>query len=176
MLNRQEKEAVVTSLKEKFAQSQGSFLVGVQGLTVEELQTLRKQVRDKGGSVQVAKVRLVKRALLGSDDASADLDPYLKDQIAVVFFQEPISVAKALADFAKNNEKLRLVAGCVESDVVGAAQIKSLAAIPPREILLGHLLAAVQGPLSGLVYVLGQVVERSETKSESVQDGQEVQA
>ncbi len=165
MLNRQEKEAVVASLRERFSQSNGSFLVGVQGLTVEELQKLRNLVRQKGGSLQVAKVRLVKKALLGSEEQS-DLMPYLKEQIAVVFFQEPLSIAKTLSDFAQINQKLRLVAGRVESDLVDASEIKALGALPPREVLLGQLIAAVQGPLAGVVFVLGQVVEQSEKKTE----------
>ncbi len=161
MLNRQEKEAVVASLREKFAQSQGSYLVGVQGLTVEELQKLRKQVAQKGGSLQIAKNRLVKLALFGSED-QGELSPYLKEQIAVVFFNEPIGVAKTLTDFAKDNQKLRVVVGCVESDIVNAGEIKALAAIPPREVLLGQLVAAIQSPLVGMVYVLEQMIAKAE--------------
>src|SRR5436190_23697897 len=108
-MNRQQKELVIKELHECFKNSSSSFLVGVKGLSVKQTQLLRSGLRQKGGQLKVAKVRLIKRAV---DTASfgKDLTPFLKDQIGVVFAdQEPSAVAKVLYDFSKENVALDLI-------------------------------------------------------------------
>lgn len=76
-------------------------------------------------------------------------------QFAIVFsFQDPLSGVKAASAFAKANEKVKLLGGYFESQVMDETQVKALATIPPREELLGMLLRAMQGPATGLVRVL----------------------
>src|SRR5689334_5789492 len=116
-MNRQQKETVVELFNKDFSASKGSFFVDYCGLTVVQMQQLRRQLREKGGSLKVAKMRLVKRALKGVADFE-ELSSYCKNQVGVVFAHDAAqvsNVAKTLADFAKENEALNLVVGCLDA-------------------------------------------------------------
>ncbi len=159
-MNRQEKEVMISLLKDGFTTSSASFVVNVSGLTVSQLETLRKKVRQEGGKVQVAKVRLMKRALQNSEYAES-LDPYLKKQIALVFAKnEAPALAKLICGFAKEYEAFSIVAGCMESTVLDQDAVKRIASLPPREVLLAQLLATMNAPVSGLVVSLHQTIAK----------------
>lgn len=159
-MNRQQKEAMISLLKDGFVDSSASFIVNVNGLTVEQLESLREKVRQEGGKVQVAKVRLMKRALENSEYAQ-ELEPYLKKQIALVFaHKEAPAIAKVICGFAKEHEAFSIVAGCMESSVFGQDAIKKIASLPPREVLLAQLAATLNAPMSGLVVSLHQVIAK----------------
>ncbi len=83
-MNRQEKTELVTALKDQFSKSSGSVVVGYKGLTVNQLQKLRKGIRQNKGSFKVTKARLMKLAAQDIDNAQL-LIPYFKDQIGLVF-------------------------------------------------------------------------------------------
>lgn len=159
-MNRQQKEAVISSLKENFETSSASFVVGVNGLTVSQFETLKKDLRKEGGSLKVTKVRLMKRALDGASYAQ-DLEPFLKEQIALVFAkQEAPSVAKVLCGFAKDHEKFAIVAGCMEDAVIDSAAVKTIASLPSREVLLAQLAGTLNAPIVGFASVLHQMLAR----------------
>src|SRR5580698_3870453 len=105
-MNRQEKEQVIKSLKNEFAESQASFLVGYKGLTVAQVQALRRKLRSQGGEFKVVKARLMKRAAEGVVGAQ-ELEPYFKNQVALVFVNKEVApIAKTLVDFSKENTAL----------------------------------------------------------------------
>ncbi|MDP3889393.1 MAG: 50S ribosomal protein L10 [bacterium] len=153
-MDRQQKELVVQNLRTQFEKSSASFLVGLKGLSVVQTQKLRSELREKGGTLTVAKMRLVKRAI--ADKAYCDsLAPFLKDQIGIVFVsQESPSVAKILNNFAKDHESLRLVAGCLEEQVLDKQAVVKFALLPSREVLIAQVYVAIKAPLAGLVGVL----------------------
>lgn len=159
-MNRQEKTSLVASLKEDFAKSEAAFLVGYKGLSVAKMQTLRREIRAKGGKLKVAKNRLVRLAV--SDvDGVCDLSDHLKDQLGVVFAsQEFTQVAKVLTDFSESNPALSLVAGCLESEFIDKEKISLLASLPSKDILLGQLCGTLQAPVSGFASVLNTLVVR----------------
>lgn len=150
-MNRQEKEAVVSELKDSFAGSTGLFIVGYRGMSVAKLQSLRKMVRQNNGHLKVAKVRLVKRAIEGLP-GSEELASLLREQVALVFAeQESPAIAKAISDFAKANEALKIVAGYIDAAVLPAAAVSRIAALPSREVLLAQLCGTLKAPMSRLV-------------------------
>ncbi len=153
-MNRQQKELVVKTLRENFQKSDGSFLIGLKGLSVAQIQELRTNLREQGGVLKVSKVRLMKRAI--GDIACGDgLMPYLKEQIGVVFAQkESPAVAKVLHDYSKQHKALSLVAGCVEAQVLDKQTVIYIASLPSKEILLVQVCGAIKSPLVGLVFVL----------------------
>ena len=124
-MNRNEKELVVESLRGDFRKSQATFLVGVQGLTVSQLQQLRRNLREHKGKMRVAKNTLAK--IVAHDiPGMQELAPYLKRQIAIVFAMgESPAVAKVLWSVAQENEKVALVAGSFESRIIDKEMIKS---------------------------------------------------
>lgn len=153
-MNRQQKELVVQLLKENFTQSPASFVVGYKGLTVNEMQSLRKKLRAQGGNLKVTKARLMKIA--ASDIAGSDaLKPYFKEQIGVVFAtQEAPAVAKVLYDFAKDHSALQIIVGQFESQVLDAQTIGRIATLPSREQLLAQLCGTLMAPITRLAIVL----------------------
>jgi len=153
-MNRQQKEELVATLRDLFSRSNAAFLVRYQGLTVDGMQQLRSDIREKGGTLRVAKARLFKRAI--SDlEGFRELDAHLKDQVGFAFsFEDFPGVAKALHTFSKENDQLKLLVGCVEADFVDTAGIVRIASLPPKAELLARACGAIKGPLSGLVMVL----------------------
>lgn len=150
-MNRQEKETVISVLKEDFAHSTGLFIVGYRGMTVAQMQNLRKKVRQNQGHLKVAKVRLVKRAIEGLP-GSEDLAPLLREQVALVFAgKESPAIAKVINDFAIENAALKIVAGYIDAAVLPANAVSRIALLPSREILLAQLCGTLKAPMSRLV-------------------------
>lgn len=157
-MNRQQKADVVQSLRGSFEGSQASFLVGYKGLTVQQLLELRRGLRRNGGSMKVAKARLMKRAADGMKFAE-DFTPLFKDQIGIVFAaNDAAAIAKFLYDFSKKNNNLTVVAGCVEDCVIDAQSVLRIATLPSREVLLGQLAGTLQAPITSFARVLQQLI------------------
>lgn len=159
-MNRSGKEAVVASLQNQFSQSESAFLVGVQGLTVDQFSQLRKQLREKDARLQVAKVRLMKRALQGVENVDA-LNPYLRQQIGFVFAKKDTTgVAKVLHDFSKTVDLLKIVAGAMDGAILDAHSVITIASLPSKEILLSQVARGLQAPTANFVGVLHQLLAR----------------
>lgn len=158
-MNRTEKEAVIQLLHDSLLKNQSSFLVNYQGLSVNQMQSLRAGLREKGANLRVAKARLMKRAVDGVEGAD-QLMPFLKDQIAMVFSQEAPSAAKVLYDFSKKNENLELVVGLFESNLYDAQALGRIASLPPREILLAQVCGTLKAPITKTVGLLNMLIVR----------------
>lgn len=158
-MNRQQKSEFVESLKKDFTASESAFLVSYKGLSVSQLESLRKDLRAQGARLQIAKMRLVKRAVEGLD--SQVLVPMLQEQLGLVFVaQESPSVAKVLSKFAKDNEALALMGGCLGARALDKDAVLSLAKLPSREQLLAQLCGTLQAPIAGFASVLSQQLSR----------------
>lgn len=154
-MNRQQKVSVIELLASDYTKSQAVFLVGFRGMTVEQLQKLRRQLRQNGGHLKVAKMSLMRRVVEESASVCDALMPYLKDQCALVFADNDVStIAKTLQTIAKENEKLTLVAGCFESQLLSREAIVRIASLPTREVLLAQLCGTIQAPASRLASLL----------------------
>lgn len=157
-MNRQQKTELIDSLKNDFKNSQASFLVGYKGLSVSQMQELRRAIRANGGHLKIAKNRLVKRAI-GEVDGVCELESHLKDQLGVVFAtNEFTQVAKVLSNFSKENPALSLVVGCLESEIIDENKILQLALLPSRDVLLGQVCATLNAPIAGLARSLNAVI------------------
>ena len=150
---RPEKEATVAELKEKFSRAQAVVLTNYRGLTVAEMTELRKKLREAGLEYKVAKNTLTRLAV--QDFVGGGLDAYLPGPTGLAFsYNDPVTPAKILSDFAKTHKALEIKAGVLENKVIDAAGVKALAELPPREVLIAQLLGVLQGPIRGLVTVL----------------------
>lgn len=157
-MNRQEKQKVIELIKNEFEKSQASFVVDMQGMSVEEVQGLKKKLYDKGGKFKVAKNTLLK---IATHDMAGlnELAPYFKDQIAIVFSEkETPAIAKILFSISKENEKLKIKAGTLDKKIIDKSQVEVLATLPSREVLLAHLLGTLNAPITGYVTVLNQLI------------------
>lgn len=159
-MNRQEKECLIQSLRDDFVKSHAMFIVNVHGLTVSQVQQLRKNLYDQHGKMRVAKntlARKVAKEFLGIND----LAPHLKNQVALVFaMEESPVIAKIVCAASQENEKVQVIAGCFESKTISAEMVKFLASLPPRQILLAQVCGSIKAPLTRHVSVLNQVLVR----------------
>ena len=130
------------------------------GLTVGQMQQLRRRLREKGGALKIAKMRLVRRALAHVDGAEGLLS-HCKNQLGVVFAYDSAEVsgiAKALKDFSKKNEALGLVVGCVDAQLLDAMAISRIASLPSKEVLLAQVCGTLNAPLTSLVCGLNSIM------------------
>lgn len=146
----------VAELKERFAGVQTAVLTEYRGLTVRQLSDLRKQLKGASAEYKVVKNRLARIAL--KDSALDGLGKHLTGPTGVAYTRhDPVSVAKALQAFVKNNPALTIKVGVVEGKVLEPSALKSLADLPSKEALRAQLVGALQGPMSKLVTLLTAV-------------------
>jgi large subunit ribosomal protein L10 len=148
-----EKHASVAELKEKLGNVKGAVLADYRGLNVADATKLRRTLREAGVEFRVVKNTMTRIA--ANEVGIQGLDTYLEGPTAIAFgFDDPVSAAKVLAEFAKGNKNLVIKAGIVEGKVVDEAGVKALAALPPREVLIAKMLGSMQAPITGFVNVL----------------------
>lgn len=147
------KEDTVTEIKDRFARATGVILVDYRGLSVKELQGLRRKLRESGSELRVYKNTLTEIAM--RELAMPDLGSLLEGPSAFTFcYGDPVAPAKALVAFQKEHHALELKGGFIEHSVTDAAGVKALAALPSREELVAKLLGTMMNPVGGFVRVL----------------------
>jgi large subunit ribosomal protein L10 len=152
-----EKVVAVTELHDKFARAVSAVLADFRGLTVQELTDLRQQLREASLELAVVKNTLARLAV--QETAFEKLSPYLKGPTSITFsYRDTVGPAKILSAYVKKQPKLAVRAGLFEGEVVPAEKISEIADLPPRDVLLAQTLAAMQGPLAGLVGTLQGVL------------------
>jgi ribosomal protein L10 len=136
-----------------------AILTEYSGLTVEELTTLRRQLRQSRCEFKVVKNTLAKRAISGT--AFQALQSHFQGPVAVAFgFSDPVASTKVLTKFSEGQEKLKIKVGVIEGQVLDLKGIQSVASLPSREVLLGQLLNRMQFPLYGTVGSLSQLLRK----------------
>jgi large subunit ribosomal protein L10 len=153
-LERAEKRGVVTALHDVFAKTGVVVVAHYAGLTVAQMTKLRSEMRSAGGRVKVAKNRLVKLALEGTDAKGiADL---LKGPTCLAFSDDPVAAPKIAVKFAKANEKFVILGGSMGSTALDAKGVNSLADLPSLDELRGTLIGLLQAPASKIARTLNE--------------------
>lgn len=152
-----EKVEAVSELHEKFARAVSAVLADFRGLTVQEITDLRQQLRDASLELAVVKNTLARLAV--QETAFEKLSPYLKGPTSITFsYRDSVAPAKVLSAYGRRQPKLAVRAGLFEGELVPAEKIAEIADLPPRDVILAQALAAMQGPLAGLVGTLEGVL------------------
>lgn len=155
-VDKDKKQLNINELRGLFEASQAVFLTHYRGLTVKQLEELRRALKEAGGAYRVAKNTLVTLAVSGTDNES--LAPELKGPTGLVFANEdPAAAAKALCEIAKKYDKLEIRGGVLAGKFLTPADVDALSKLPSREQMLGMFVGVVQGPLRNLVGVLSGV-------------------
>jgi len=149
---RADKQAAVAEIAESFSESAGAVLTEYRGLTVKELQDLRRSLGENA-SYAVVKNTLAK---LAAKEAGIDgFDDLLTGPTAIAFIKgDVVEAAKGLRDFAKANPTLVIKGGVLDGNLLDTAEIGKLADLESREVLLGKLAGAMLASLSQAVYLL----------------------
>lgn len=152
-LSREQKEQLVDDYQNNLAKAPHVLLLDYKGVTVNQDTELRRRIRDAGGTYAVVKNRLVLRVIDGQPLES--LKDRLEGPTAAAFCQEdPVGLAKAVTDFAKDVPAIEIKGGLVEGQLVEAEEVKQIAALPSRDELVTKLVFLLQSPITGLVNTL----------------------
>jgi len=170
-LTREEKAELLQEYEQGLATTSHAFLLGYQGIKVPQVTALREKVRQSGGSYVVVKNTLAMRAIDGA--ALEQLKEHFVGPTAVAFGSDPVALAKALTDFAKDVPVLQFKAGLVEGRAIAAEQIKDIAALPSREVLITKLLFLMQSPIVRFARVLAAVPQSFVTVLDQVRQKKE---
>jgi large subunit ribosomal protein L10 len=151
-VDRAAKKELVATLSEVFKASNVVVVAHYAGLTVAQMQALRRQAKQAGASVKVAKNRLAKIAL--DETNSAVIAPLLKGPTVLAYSGDPVAAPKVLSEFAKANEKLVILGGALGNTALDADGVKALAALPSLDELRAKIIGLIQAPATKLAQVI----------------------
>jgi large subunit ribosomal protein L10 len=166
------KKQITEDLKERFSRSKVVIVTDYKGLDVASMNDLRRKLREVEVEYVVVKNTLLVRA--SEQTEVENLRDYFKGPSAVaISYTDPVAPAKVLTQFAKDNEKLEIKAGILESKILDLSGIKSLSNLPSKEVLLSQLLSAMNAVPTGLVTALSDVPRRLLNTLQAIKDQKE---
>ncbi len=152
-MERKEKEIFVAEMKDRLTRAKATFIVDFQGVRVEAISKLRKELKDIGNEFQVVKNRLMKLAC--QDTETESLKEHFEGPCGLaITYDDIVAPAKVLVDFSKDNKNLDIKIGQTSGKTMDLEAIKRLAELPSRDELLSQVLSAMQAVPSSLVRVL----------------------
>ena len=153
------KKGIVKDIENSINDSESVVLFQYQGLTVADLNELRRKLKETDATVKVYKNTLLKRAL---DDLNLSFEGFLEGPNAILFGKNLLEPIKVLADFAKGHDKLEIRIGIINGSVADLATIKEYASIPSREGLLTMLASGMIEHVRNLSIALNLYAEEKE--------------
>jgi large subunit ribosomal protein L10 len=171
-VDRAEKKAAIATLNGVFKATNVVVVAHYSGLTVAQMQVLRRQMRQAGASVKVAKNRLAKIALEGTDVAS--IGSLLKGPTLIAMSSDPVAAPKVAIDFAKGHEKFVILGGAMGKTALDPNGVKALASLPSLDELRAKLVGLLVAPATKIAQLanapaakLARVVQAYASKSEA---------
>ena len=152
-VDRAQKEQLVDELGQVFESSGVVVVSRYEGMTVAEMQDLRGQMSEAGGSVRVAKNKLAKIALEGKPCAS--IAEFLDGMTVLAYSDDPVAAAKVVEAYAKKNDKLVILGGAMGDIALDVAGVKAVAAMPSREELIASIVGCIGAPASNIAGAIG---------------------
>lgn len=156
-MNRSEKAVIIEDIRAKANDASFAALTDFKGMTVEELTGLRVRLREAGGEYHVVKNTLGRIALTGSRH-DAIKDKFHENCAVALAFDDPVRVAKALSDFARQSKLFSLRCASLDGKEMSADQIEALAKLPGREQLLGQLLGTMNAVPTNFVSLFANII------------------
>ena len=143
-------------VKEKISKSQGVIASEFQGITANEIADLRRSLKTAGCEMTVTNNRVYKKAIEGGD--AGDLAPLLEGPVFLTYlYGDVANGAKALIEFGKSNDKLKIKGGILQGKPLAQNDVKALASLPSKEVLLAKIIGSMVSPHRGLLSVLNGV-------------------
>lgn len=158
-ITREKKEDLIQRYVSDLKDSEAIIITGYRGLKVKDVEKLRRKIRDADGSFAVVKNTLAVRALQKAGWTVAD--DLLTGPVGIGFCHQNVGgVAKAITDFAKENELLKISGGVLGSRIIDEAAVKSLANLPPLEVVRAQFLGLLNTPAARLAGVVASGVRQ----------------
>lgn len=153
-LPKPEKVHKVEELYQKMLSSNALIFTEFKGLSVADLTQLRGKIRPLNAEYRVVKNTLALLAIR-KIYPDKDLEKFFVGPTAITYcYGDPFGVLKALVDYAKEHELLKFKGGIIDGEVYSADEVKELAKLPPKEVLLSQVVGSISAPLSSLVWSL----------------------
>ena len=151
-INKAKKDEVLKDLEQRFAESKVSIFADYRGLKVSDATKLRRQLKEAGCELKIAKntLTLLATKKIGVEGA----EEYLNGPVAIAFGKDPVAPAKVLSSFIREYKLMEIKAGILDGQLIDAAGVKSLADLPSREVLLARALGGMQSPMYGFAGAL----------------------
>ena len=157
-MDKAQKRELVTALNEVFSNTGVIVVAHYSGLSVSEMTEFRSRARDAGARVKVAKNRLVKLALEGTEVSG--IAELFTGPTCITYSDDPVAAPKAAVNFAKENEKLVILGGTMGAMALDADGVKSLASLPSLDELRGKLVGLVQAPAGKIARVMNAPADK----------------
>lgn len=151
-MDRTEKQELVAQFRSLFEDSGAVVVAHYSGMTVVQLEALRKRMREAGANFKVSKNRLTRLALEGTDFQG--LQDLFKGPTAIAYSKDPVAPAKVAVEFAKTNDKLVILGGGMGKQVLDVEGVKSLASLPSLDELRGKLVGLLVAPATKIAGVV----------------------
>lgn len=151
-MDRAAKSELVTTLNDVFANTSVVVVAHYKGLTVADMQKLRRQMKQAGATVKVAKNRIAKIALEGTDVAS--VGPLLKGPTLIAYSSDPVAAPKVAVEFAKGNDKFVILGGAMGVTSLNPDGVKALATLPSLDELRAKLVGLINAPATKIAQVV----------------------
>ena len=152
MMKKEDKKNYVEEMKKNFSSNESVMIAQYQGLNVNELDDLRKQLREKGILFKITKNRITKIAL--KDSPCKDLEKYFSGPTAAALSSDPIMSAKILTKFAKSNKKLKIIAGFMDGKVLDQNEVAKIATLPTLEEARAKIVGILATPAQKILSIL----------------------
>jgi large subunit ribosomal protein L10 len=154
-MRKEQKSTVVSELAENLGRATIALVSEYCGMTAGQSDDLRRRIRAVRGEFRVTKNTLVRRAI--KDSRFAALDGHLGGPVGLILsYADPVELAKTVGSFKDLGEKFKLRGGVLDGKPLTPEEINALAALPPREVILGQLLGLLQAPATHLVRLLNE--------------------
>ena len=160
-MTKTQKAEIIEVLSNEFKTAQSVIFCDYKGLTVGELEGLRKIARAKESKVQVVKNTLATIALSNAELTGVEI----KDTNILVWGEDSVATSKVVAEFAKDNDKFVIKSAYVDREIADAAKVQAFAKLPGREELLGMLAATWMAPVANFTIGLNALKEKKEEEA-----------
>ena len=157
-MKRSEKEQIIAEVKEKILRAKGMYFADFTGITVEEVNELRREFRKSNIDYQVVKNTLARKALESVTGYDKVYDKLVAPTAIAFGYDDPIAPAKIIKKFREKNEKLKLKVCVIEQQVFEGSQLDQIAKLPTRNELIAGILGCIQSPISGVVGAVNAVM------------------
>src|SRR5437660_5992219 len=171
-MDRAGKKELVAALNAALKATNVVVVAHYSGLTVAQMQNLRRQMKHAGAAVKVAKNRLARIALDGTDVAT--IAPLLKGPTLIAFSGDPVAAPKVAVDFARTNQRFVILGGAMGKTTLDPDGVKALAALPSLDELRAKIVGLIQAPATKVAQLLNapasklaRVVQAYASKSEA---------
>ena len=152
MLNKDQKKQYIDEMTTQFDNSEAVIVTHYQGLTVSQLDNLRKRMREHGIVFKITKNKITKLAL--EKTKCKDLSKLFTGPTAVAMSEDVITSAKILTKFSKENENLKILGGIMGSDILDVAGVQNVATLPTLDEARAKIVGILQSPAQKIVSIL----------------------